>query len=160
MRLSDFKIISHVFCHLLRTEVGVMGHCCMTLPLCHESRYIFAIRAWSPFILRVYISSSPLGDWNRGCCCCFCSVANSCPTLRLNGLQHSRPPCLSPSHRVCPSSCPLNQWCHLTISSFVTLFTFCLQSFPCLHAKLLHSCLTLCDLMDCSLPGSSIHGIC
>jgi len=26
-------------------------------------------------------------------------------------------------------------------------------------AKLLHSCLTLCDLMDCSLPGSSIHEI-
>ena len=27
----------------------------------------------------------------------------------------------------------------------------------CLVAKL---CLTLCSLMDCSLPGSSIHGIC
>ena len=26
-------------------------------------------------------------------------------------------------------------------------------------AKLLQSCLTLCDPMDCSLPGSSIHGI-
>ena len=26
-------------------------------------------------------------------------------------------------------------------------------------AKLLQSCLTLCDLMDCSLPGSSVHGI-
>ena len=28
-----------------------------------------------------------------------------------------------------------------------------------LHAKLLPSCLTLCDPMDCSLPGSSVHGI-
>ena len=28
-----------------------------------------------------------------------------------------------------------------------------------MHAQLLHSCLTLCDLMDCSLPGSSVHGI-
>ena len=27
----------------------------------------------------------------------------------------------------------------------------------CLVAK---SCLTLCDPMDCSLPGSSVHGIC
>ena len=28
-----------------------------------------------------------------------------------------------------------------------------------LHAKLLQSCLTLCDPMNSSLPGSSIHGI-
>ena len=26
-------------------------------------------------------------------------------------------------------------------------------------AKLLQLCLTLCDPMDCSLPGSSVHGI-
>ena len=26
-------------------------------------------------------------------------------------------------------------------------------------AKSLQSCLTLCDLMDCSPPGSSVHGI-
>ena len=26
--------------------------------------------------------------------------------------------------------CPLSQWCHPTISSSVTLFSFCLQSFP------------------------------
>ena len=28
----------------------------------------------------------------------------------------------------------------------------------CMHAKLLQSCLTLCDPMDCSPPGSSVHG--
>ena len=26
-------------------------------------------------------------------------------------------------------------------------------------AKLLQSCLTVCDLMDCGPPGSSVHGI-
>ena len=26
-----------------------------------------------------------------------------------------------------------------------------------MHAKLLHSCLTLCNPMDCNLPGSSLH---
>ena len=26
--------------------------------------------------------------------------------------------------------CPLNWWCHLTISSSATLFSFCFQSFP------------------------------
>ena len=29
----------------------------------------------------------------------------------------------------------------------------------CVVAKLLQSCLTLCDPMNCSLPGSSVHGI-
>ena len=29
----------------------------------------------------------------------------------------------------------------------------------CVHAKSLQSCLTLCDAMDYSLPGSSVHGI-
>ena len=29
----------------------------------------------------------------------------------------------------------------------------------CMHAKLLHSCQTLCDPLDYSLPGSSVHGI-
>ena len=29
----------------------------------------------------------------------------------------------------------------------------------CVHAKLLQSCLTLCDPMDCSLPDSLVHGI-
>ena len=30
----------------------------------------------------------------------------------------------------CSNSCPLNQWCHPTISSSVTPITSCLQSFP------------------------------
>ena len=29
----------------------------------------------------------------------------------------------------------------------------------CVRAKSLQSCPTLCDPMDCSLPGSSVHGI-
>ena len=29
----------------------------------------------------------------------------------------------------------------------------------CMHAKSLQSCLTLCNPMDCSLPGSFVHGI-
>ena len=29
----------------------------------------------------------------------------------------------------------------------------------CMHAKSLQSCLTLCDAMDYSSPGSSVHGI-
>ena len=44
-------------------------------------------------------------------------------------LQHARLPCPSPSPEVCPSSCPVHQWCHPTISSSDTLF-FCPQSVP------------------------------
>ena len=29
----------------------------------------------------------------------------------------------------------------------------------CAYAKSLQSCLTLCDPVDCSPPGSSVHGI-
>ena len=35
-----------------------------------------------------------------------CSVAQSCSTLELHGLQHARPVCPSPSPKVCPNSCP------------------------------------------------------
>jgi len=49
-----------------------------------------------------------------------------------HGLQHAKLLYPSPSPRVCPSSCPLNHWCYPTISSSVTLFSFCLQSFPAL----------------------------
>ena len=53
-------------------------------------------------------------------------VSNS---LWLHGLQHGRLPCPSPSPGVCPNSCPLNQWCHPTISSSVVPFSLCSQSF-------------------------------
>ena len=46
-----------------------------------------------------------------------------------HGLQHARLPCLSPSSGACSNSCPLSQWCHLTISSSIVPFS-CLQSFP------------------------------
>ena len=45
-------------------------------------------------------------------------------------LQHARPPCPSPAPGVYTNSCPLSQWCHLTISSSVIPFFSCLQSFP------------------------------
>ena len=45
-------------------------------------------------------------------------------------LQHLRLPCPSPSPGVCSDSCPLSQWCHLTISFSAALFSFCLPSFP------------------------------
>ena len=46
-----------------------------------------------------------------------------------DGLQHTRPPCPSPTPRVFSNSCPSSQWCHPTISSSVVPFSR-LQSFP------------------------------
>ena len=51
-------------------------------------------------------------------------------SLRPHGLQHSRPPCPSPTPRAYSSSCPLNWCCHATISSSVITFSSCLLSFP------------------------------
>ena len=45
-------------------------------------------------------------------------------------LQHTRLPCPWPSPRACSNSCPLSQWFHPTISSFVIPFSSCPQSFP------------------------------
>ena len=60
----------------------------------------------------------------------FSSVAQSCPTLQAHGLQHVRPPCLSPTPRVYSNSCPLSRWCHTTISFSVSPFSSHLKSFP------------------------------
>ena len=47
-----------------------------------------------------------------------------------HGLQHTRLPRPSLSPGVCSNSCPLSRWCYPTISSSVTPFSSCLQSFP------------------------------
>ena len=46
-------------------------------------------------------------------------------SLRPHKLQHTRLPWPSISLWVCSDSCPLSQWCHLTILSSVTLFSSC-----------------------------------
>ena len=48
----------------------------------------------------------------------------------IHGLQRARLSCPSLFPRVSSKSCPLSQWCYPTVSSSVTLFSFCLPSFP------------------------------
>ena len=45
-------------------------------------------------------------------------------------LQHTRPPCPSPTPGVHPNSCPSTRWCHPAISSSVVPFSSCPQSLP------------------------------
>ena len=51
-------------------------------------------------------------------------------SLQPHGVQHARLPCPALSPEVYSNSCPLSRWCHPTISSSVTLFPSCPQSFP------------------------------
>ena len=86
-------------------------------------------------------------DWLTFCndqCCmdifaylCICQIEFSqfshaivSNSLWSRGLQHTRLPCPSPTPRACSYSCPLSQWCHLTILPSVVPFSSCLQSFP------------------------------
>ena len=51
---------------------------------------------------------------------------------------------------------PLPMFAHCLPSATAILFW---QFFACVRAQSLQSCPTLCNPMDCSLPGSSVHGI-
>ena len=70
-------------------------------------------RNWNPHELLVKISS------------CLASVENSC-----NPMDCNTPGCPPLSTGVCSNSCPLSQWCYLTISRSAAPFFFCPQSFP------------------------------
>ena len=63
-----------------------------------------------------------------------------------HGLQHTRPPCPSPTRGVYSNLCPLSRWCHPTISSSVVPFSSCLQSFP---ASVRHDWATELNWCDC-----------
>ena len=63
-------------------------------------------------------------------------VSNS---LGSHGSQSTRFPCPSLSPGICSNSCPLSQWCYLAITSSVTLFFFCPQSFPAFPQSFLMS---------------------
>ena len=63
-------------------------------------------------------------------------------TLWPHELQHPRLPCPSLSLEVCSKSCPLNQWCHLTVSSSVILLLLLLSIFP--SSRIFSSALAVC----------------
>ena len=63
-------------------------------------------------------------------------------SLQPHGLLHARLPSPSPTPRASSNSCPLCQWCRPTISTSVTLFFSCLQSFPASGSFLMSQLLT------------------
>ena len=68
-------------------------------------------------------------------------IQHTCPSIQFSHsvmsdclwphrLKQARIPCPSPTPGVYSNSCPLSQWCHPTISSFVVTFSSHLQSWP------------------------------
>ena len=57
-----------------------------------------------------------------------CAVVPHC--LCHPGLKHARPPSPSLSPGIFSNLCPLSWWCHSTISSSITPFSACHESFP------------------------------
>ena len=89
------------------------------------------------FSTKVVLSSFVSSKWNHLWSKSFIYVGSvqfshsvMSDSLRPLEPQHSRPPCPSPTPRVHPNSCLLSQWCHPIISSSVTPFSSCPQSFP------------------------------
>ena len=82
-------------------------------------------------------------------------VSNS---LQPYGLQY-RLPCPSLSPRVCLNSCALSQWCHPTISSSVTPFSSCLQSFPASGSFQMSPLYQLAKVLEFQLQHQSFQWI-
>ena len=79
------------------------------------------------------LSSHPLPCLYPVRCTSVFAVVQSLRCVWLYGTpwtEHVRPPCPSPTPRACSNSCPLSQWYHPTISSFVIPFSSWLQSLP------------------------------
>ena len=66
-----------------------------------------------------------------------------------HGLQPTRLPCPSLSPKVCSNSCPLNWWCHPTISSPVAPFSSCPHSFQVSWSFTMHQ---VAKVLELQLP--------
>ena len=92
-------------------------------------------QGWS----RQQLPSVTLSDWGHPLTCCF-SAPQSIPLFGTPWTAAHRPPCPSPSPRVCSHSCPSGQWCHPAVRLSL-LFFGTLHSDECIFPFLL--CLLL-----------------
>ena len=86
------------------------------------------INEYGPYLLPEFIW--PINKEAKKMISVHFSLSVMSDSLRPHGLQHTRPPCPSPTPRVYPNSHPTSWWCHPTISSSVVCFSSCPQSFP------------------------------
>ena len=94
------------------------------------SRHWFTALTWTTQFLSSFIPHSPVCVGVLSCSSVQSSHSVMSDSLRPHGLQHTRPPCPSPTPRAYSNSCPSCRWCHPTISSSVLPFSSHLQSSP------------------------------
>ena len=113
-------------------------HCAITTSLwfqIFQKNTLYPLRNHSPLPF-LSILWKPLVDFLSVWICVFrfslvqfsCSVMFD--SLRPHGLQHTRPPCPSPTPGVYSNSCPLSQWCHPIISFSVVPLMWGNSSWP------------------------------
>ena len=101
---------SYILCHV---GSGALGHPSVSVTGWKER--------WQLVILTNLVTL-----YGRNCC----SVIKLCPTLCNSMTVAHQDPLSFTIFRSLLNSCPLIQWCHLTISSSVAPISSCLQSFP------------------------------
>ena len=89
--------------------------------------------------------------------CFSCSVMSN--SLWPHGLYYTMLPCLSPTPRTSSNSCPLSRWCHPTISSSVSPFSSCLQSFPASGSFSVSSLHQMAKVLEFQLQHQSFQWI-
>ena len=92
------------------------------------------VQEWLLLFSHVWLSMTP---WTVGC-------------------QASHP---SPSPGACSNSCPLSQWCHPTISSSVSPFSSCHQSFPASGSFSVSSLHQMAKVLEFQLQHQSFQWI-
>ena len=100
-----------VGCHFLLQRIVLTQGSNPGLLHCRQMLYYLSHQAKVPSLSSVQFSRSVLSD-----------------SLRPHELQHTSPPCPSPSPGVHSDSQPPSQWCHPAISSSVVPFSSCPQS--------------------------------
>ena len=105
--------------------IKVLSIFCMWLPYQKYGLWTFPPILYVAFSFFLFFFDSVL--W---CTLLFFNLSVVSDSSQPHGLQHTRPPCPSPSPRACSNSCPLSWWYHPTISSSVVPLSSCFQSFP------------------------------
>ena len=151
-----------LFCFLTITDKVGCVYCCSTIiGLSFDSEELVMDReAWCAVIHGVAKGRTQLSDWTE---------LNWTVSARIMLTELFWEKCLNPGFLNIFCHCSVNLQGHLWASFsnllsreilMLQISSIFLYGIPvCKHAKSLQSCQTLCGSMNCSPPGSSVHGI-
>ena len=133
---------------IMLTEYTFHNSCVLLLPIQPQSElgpHSLQGTWTSSWICLQWCSWPPWGSWQWGRGAALRGASRWRRPSRGNGV-HRRRPCTAPGGESRVRNMEL-MW---SVPDYILV---------CVHAKLLQSCPTLCNPMDCSPPGSSVHGI-